>query len=425
MRVFQPLRQAPTALLWGGLSLSALGDQLYAVALAWVAVGVLGRQAGYLSALQAGVVLLAVLGIGRWADRWDPRRSMIAADLVRAAILAAVVAAWLLMGRPHAAGLVAAVVVLALGQAVFQPALQAVLPGVVADPRLLPAANGLLDATERSARLLGPGLVGLVAGIVPVVHFLTLDALSFLASALALRLIGRWRPASVPRLTTREPLWHGIFRGLRAVRSHRLLGFTLSVSALVNGGWFATYFLAVPLLIERNGLTGPGGGGLGAFGLVISAYGCTNLAGTLVLGGRTLPKRPQFLMFGGTALTGAGMVLLGLAGLLPAAWQLVGLAAGAAVSAVGGPMSDIPVAVLRQTRLLPGDRAAAMRASMAMGNSGTLVAMLAAPSVIARVGVVPFIVCCGGLLLGLGALGLLRHWRWVEPTVGEPARTLP
>ena len=58
------------ALLWGGLSFSAVGDQLYAVALTWIAVGVLGSNAGYLSALQAFIALLEVLFIGAWADRW-------------------------------------------------------------------------------------------------------------------------------------------------------------------------------------------------------------------------------------------------------------------------------------------------------------------------------------------------------------------
>ena len=89
MRIVHPLRSARVALLWGGLSFSALGDQLYAVALTWIAVGVFGRNAGYLSALQALAVLLAVLGIGRWADRWDQLRSMIGADLARACALAA------------------------------------------------------------------------------------------------------------------------------------------------------------------------------------------------------------------------------------------------------------------------------------------------------------------------------------------------
>ena len=134
------------------------------VALTWIAVRVLGSDAGYLSALEFFVLLLSVLGIGRWADRWDQLRSMIGADLCRAAILLAVVGLWLASGRPTVAGLVAAIFVLACGQAVFEPALQSVLPFLVDDVQLLPASNGLLDATDRSARLIGPGLVALFGG---------------------------------------------------------------------------------------------------------------------------------------------------------------------------------------------------------------------------------------------------------------------
>jgi DHA3 family macrolide efflux protein-like MFS transporter len=52
--LLRPLAIGRVRLLWGALTLSAMGDQLYAVALVWVAVGVLGPAAGYLSALQAG-----------------------------------------------------------------------------------------------------------------------------------------------------------------------------------------------------------------------------------------------------------------------------------------------------------------------------------------------------------------------------------
>ena len=151
MRILQPLRGRSMALLWAGLSLSAIGDQLYAVALTWIAVEALGSNAGYLTALQALIALLAVLSIGVWADRWEQSRAMIAADLASAAALLGVVASALATGRTGIAGLACAIVVLSLGQAVFKPALQAVIPTVVDDARLLPAANGLLDATQRIA----------------------------------------------------------------------------------------------------------------------------------------------------------------------------------------------------------------------------------------------------------------------------------
>jgi DHA3 family macrolide efflux protein-like MFS transporter len=421
VRIFHPLRSAPVALLWGGLSLSALGDQLYAVALTWIAVGVLGSNAGYLSALQALVVLLAVLGIGRWADRWDQKRSMIGADLARASILAAVVAFWLIAGAPTVAQLVGAIVVLATGQAVFQPALQAVLPSLVTDVGLLPAANGLLDATDRSARLLGPGLVALLSGVVPVVHFLTLDALSFVASATALLLIGRLRPALLPvHPIGHEAIWRGIARGVGAMATHPLLGYSFATAGLLNGAWYAVFFLALPLLIAQHSLAGAGGNGLGAYGLVLSAYGCTNLLATVFFGSRSLPSRPQFQMFGGTALVGLGVALLGLASFLPPAWLLPSFVAAAAFGAIGGPMKDVPMAVLRQTRLRRADIAAAVRAYMAMSSAGMLVAMLITPTALVLAGVVPVIVACGVLLIGVGMIGLARHATWIEVAQTQP-----
>ncbi len=415
MRIFAPLRRAPVALLWGGLSLSAIGDQLYAVALTWIAVRVLGAAAGYLSALQALVVLLAVLGIGRWADRCDPLRSMIGADLCRAAILLAVVGVWLLSGRPMVAGLVTAIVVLACGQAVFQPALQTVLPSLVDDVRLLPAANGLLDATDRSARLIGPGLVALMAGIIPVVHFLTLDAVSFLASAVAVLVIARLRmKRHAVHLPVRDGLWQSMTRGARAMAGHPLLGYILATVGLLNGAWYGVFYLCLPLLIQHHGVVGLGGSGLGAFGCVISAYGCTNLAATVFFGGRALSNQPQFQMFAGQLIVGTGIALLGLASFLPQAWILPGLMGAAALGAVGGPMKDIPVAVLRQTRLRPADMAAGMRAYMAASSAGMLAAMLVVPAALRSLGTVPVVLACGAIIFALGVIGLARYTGWTE-----------
>ncbi len=413
MRILQPLRGRSMALLWGGLSLSAVGDQLYAVALTWIAVGVLGSNAGYLGALQAFVALLAVLFIGVWADRWEQTRGMIASDLASAAVLAGVVAATLITGRPGLTGLICAIVVLALGQAVFRPALQSVLPSVIDDTRLLPAANGLMDATQRIARLLGPGLVALLVADVPVIHFLTIDAATFLASAAAVSSIRASRPQ--PRLNAgaREPVWSGVLRGYRATSGHSPLSYYLRVSGLLNGAWYAVFYLCLPLLIARTGLGASGGpAGLGAYGLILSAYGCGNLAATVVLGGRTLPARPQFLMLGGNLLGGCGTLLLAAATLLPIEWRLPGFAAAAVVTSIGGPMQDIPTAVLRQTRLAPRDRAAAMRAFMAMSGFGILVAMLLIPTAIGAFGIARVIAACGIVYLSVAAAGLARLAGW-------------
>jgi MFS transporter, DHA3 family, macrolide efflux protein len=352
---------------------------------------------------------------------------MITADLASAAAIVGVVGIASASGGPGVTELVCAIVVLAVGQAVFRPALQSVLPTVVADTALLPAANGLLDATQRIARLLGPGLVALLVSALPVIHFLTLDAFTFLASAGALTLIRRRRPGE-PFATDgirRESVRSGIVRGWRATSRHRLLFYYLAVSGPLNGVWYAVFYLCLPLMITRSGLGASGGqAGLGAYGLILSAYGCGNLAATVFLGGRKLPTRPQFQMFAGNIQGGCGILLLAAANLLPVEWRLPGFAVAATLTAIGGPMQDIPTAVLRQTRLAATDRAAAMRAYMAACGVGVLVAMLLTPMAITVVGVTWTIVACGLVYLAVAAVGLARFagWRDADPDpIAKPA----
>jgi DHA3 family macrolide efflux protein-like MFS transporter len=400
-----PLRHRAIVLLWGGLATSAVGDQLYAVALAWIGVSVFGAHAGYLSALSSGCLLVTALAIGHWADRWDRRRTMIAADLARAVTLAGLVLFWGLLDAPPPIGLILAVIILAMGSACFQPALQAVLPGIVPEVRLLPAANALLDATDRIARLLGPGLVAALASLIPMKHFLTLDALTFVVSAVAMLAVGR---VSTHRdMGPRLPIFATITRGFRAMARNSLLWYTLRTSAIWNGAWVCAYLFALPLLIARHGIAGPGGSGMGAYGLVISAYGCTNLLATLVIGSRDIPRNPQRIVMAGKIVNGAGTGMLALAGLLPPHLALPALAVSAAVAALGGPMGDIPISVLRQTALPVSEIPAAMRAYLVTSSVGSLVALMIAPALIQNFGLFSVILGCAILIVGTGIGGFL------------------
>jgi hypothetical protein len=123
-------------------------------------------------------------------------------------------------------------------------------------------------------------------------------------------------------------------------------------------------------------------------------------------------------MLGGNVLFGCGTMLLAAANFLPAQWRLAGLTAAAALAAIGGPMQDIATAVLRQTRLAAADRAAAMRAYMAMVGLGILVAMLLTPEAIKLFGIAPVIVACSVVYLCVAGLGLVRFAGWHD-TVAE------
>jgi MFS transporter, DHA3 family, macrolide efflux protein len=94
---------------------------------------------------------------------------------------------------------------------------------------------------------------------------------------------------------------------------------------------------------------------------------------------------------------------------------LPGLAAAAALGAAGGPMKDIPVAVLRQTRVAPADLGAGMRAYIAANSAGMLAATLLTPSLLTLFSAQEVIVGAGLLLAGTAAAGLVRFAGWEEP----------
>jgi hypothetical protein len=314
-------------------------------------------------------------------------------------------------GKPPAWGLVLAVGVIAAGQAFFRPALQASMPGLILDRAMLPATNALLDATGRIARLLGPGLVALLAAWLPLAQFLTLDAVTFIVSAACILVIGHLRVFPHAPPADREGMAASVARGFRATRAHALLGFVLGSTFVINGAWFTVMFLGLPLAIDRLGITGPGGSGLSAYGLVISAYGCTNLMATLVVGNLALPVHPGRRVFSGSMTTGGGIALLGFAMAvpLPTEARLPCFMAAAGLAAIGGPMSDVTIATVRQLLLATPDMAAAMRAYMVMTNAGALLGMLLAPALFRTIGPSAVVSLCGVAIVLTGATGLLRH----------------
>ena len=84
-------------------------------------------------------------------------------------------------------------------------------------------------------------------------------------------------------------------------------------------------------------------------------------------------------------------------------------------------MKDIPMAVLRQTRLHHADMGAAMLAYMAVTNAGTLVAMLLIPRLIGAIGVLAVMIVCGVLYLVVGLSGLRLFAGWTETEAELPA----
>jgi MFS family permease len=414
MFIFRPFRTAGFTVLWSGLALSIIGDQLFAVVFSWIAIQAFGAAAGYLAALNPLILFLAALFVGRWADTHDQRHCMIAADLYRAVVLMFVVVCWSYTGEISAWLLIIALIGLGTGEAIFRPALQSVVPDLVHDTNLLPAANGLLDATGRAARLAGPAMIVPLSLILPARHFLSFDAATFLLSAGAVMMIGR-SIKSVRHTPASRSIIASAIRGFQATRHHPVLNYTLITYGLLNAAWNTAYYLALPMLLMAHGIKGPGNSGIGALALIIAVYGGSNLISTFIFGNRQLSNRPQLQIFGGSLVIGGGLVLLAAIEFVPHDWQLPCYLVIAAATAIGGPMKDIPFAVLRQTCLAKDDVPAAMRAYLLVHSSGMLVGWLLMPTAIAFLGPVGVIVICGVATIGVGLGGFALYTEWVGP----------
>jgi MFS transporter, DHA3 family, macrolide efflux protein len=135
-----------------------------------------------------------------------------------------------------------------------------------------------------------------------------------------------------------------------------------------------------------------------------------------------MPANPGRMVFAGNLVLGVGMMGMALVAAAPFSPGLttLGFAAGACVGAAGGPMHDIPVAVLRQTELARGDIPAAIRASLVVNNVGLLVAMAVAPVGYAMLPVSAVMGMCAAVIMAIGAVGVGRFHphpgRWRAPT---------
>jgi MFS family permease len=399
MGLLNVLRKPHLACLWISQVLSAMGNYLYEMAVMWVATKTAGGSAGLIIAAETTSMLVFGLFGGVYADRLNRQRVMVLVDLLRAGTVA-------ILSLLASIGMVqiwhfvlVAIIIGALG-ALFDPALQASLPVLTADTRTLQAMNGLMDVTRRVARILGPGMAGILLAVMPLFHFFTLDALSFVASALAVLLIGRHflpdTPGKHPGHQVRAGVLREIGDGARLAWGQRPVAWALVMNGLMNIAWSAGFIVGVPLLAGRV-LAGT----VATYGLIVGAYGVGNVLSTVVVSHLTIRRRVPFL-FLGKIVGGAGFLLLGSATTIPQALL------GSALAAVGGPMEDLMLLLLIQTEFPATHTGKIYSFRLVVASIGASLGFFLAVPAIAHLGVSLTILLAAVIFLTTGLAGLVR-----------------
>jgi MFS family permease len=236
---------------------------------------------------------------GVLADRWDPRRTMIACDVLRALLILTLVFApvHLLLPCIYVVGFSMSLVGL-----FFNPSKNLAIRSVIGEDQIT-RAQGLSRVTESIALILGPVLGSSILLLLGPAAGLALDALTFCVGAVAVALVrlpGRGGVERVGRASAPLPrLLMELRAGVRITLQSADLVTVLAVNMLVSVvgyGWFAVdiFFVEDSLGAPRESVgllwTASGGGGLvGGLAVVATAGRLRQsrllLAGLGVMGG--------------------------------------------------------------------------------------------------------------------------------------------
>jgi MFS family permease len=305
LRILRPLGIRDFALLWTGMTVSLLGDGIYFVTIAWQ-VYELSNAPTALSIVGVSwtlpLALFILLG-GVISDRFDRRRVMIIADILRGLAIAAI-GVLAVSGELELWHLVVLVAFYGAGEALFMPSFTAIVPDIV--PRdLLVEANSLdIFVRTMTARMAGPAIGGVAIGAFGTGGAFLLDAATFGVSALALLAMSS-RP-----LVAREPssVFADVAEGLRFVRSQTWLWGTLVAASITLLCFYGPWEVLIPFVV-KNEL----GGSARDLGFVFGAGGLGAVLSSLVMSQRSLPRKHITFMYGAWTVSGFAIVGYGVA----------------------------------------------------------------------------------------------------------------
>lgn len=264
-------------LLWAGEGVSLLGTATTSVLLPLLAVTQFGAGPGWMGLLTAAAWLpwlLVGLPAGAWLDRLDPRRVMIAADLVAAVTLSTVPLAWAL-GLLKLPQLLVVALLGGVATVFFRTAYIKLLPLIVPSAHL-ETANARLLGTESAMQVAGPGLAGVLAQVVSAAAGLVLDVVGFLFSAWCLWRIRIDPAARRPTPSITDRLRTQIAAGVRVVLGDRHLRVLMVIGGMSNFGLTGYSALLVLFLVRGLGLSS------GRLGVVLMIGSVGGVLGALV-----------------------------------------------------------------------------------------------------------------------------------------------
>ncbi|HMC77665.1 MAG TPA: MFS transporter [Vicinamibacterales bacterium] len=302
--------------VWIAQLISLIGDFLAVFAVISVVTYRMHGRPDQVTGVQIAYMLpLALLGplSGVFVDRWPLKRTLIASDLVRAALVL------LLFVATSMWQIYLVLCALSCVSSFFAPAQSVTIRSHV-PPHGLMSANALMQMAMMGTRVVGPAAAGaLVAAFGPKICY-AIDFASFLVSAAFISSVAIVRAASPARAATEETtnskvhaVFHEMGEGMRFIVHHAAISFV--VMAMAAGMFVMGCFGPLIAVYVRDWLHAEAG----VFGLVSAMVGTGMMLGMPVVRRLSGTVPSATLVLGGLAGIGLGALLLGAFTFVPTA----------------------------------------------------------------------------------------------------------
>lgn len=304
--------------LWIGQIVSQLGDWFNAIAL----YSLLYQLTGTATSVALVIVLQLLPAsfvtpfVGMVIDRFDRRRIMIAADIVRGVAILGL----LFVRTPGTAWMAYAVLMVTVSATgFFEPAKSATIPAVVAREDLV-TANALSTATWSIMLAIGASIGGLVSAAFGRDVTFVLNSLSFFVSAIMIARID-----IPPRAERAEGAgFRPFIDGFRYLRTHP----DVASIALIKAGWSTVGGALLILTVLGQRAFAIHGSGDAGIGVLYAARGVGALAGSWIVTHLAMKSSDRLIRLIAPSyfIAGAFYALLGVA---PTIWVAAALVVGA------------------------------------------------------------------------------------------------
>jgi len=299
------LRHRDYALLWGGQSVSVLGDGIYTIAIALEALRISDHPStlAFVEAARVAPNALLLLFAGALVDRLPRRLVVLAADLVRGGAVAAVA----VLVAAHSLDVTELVLLSAavgVADAFFYPAYRAIMPEVL-PAELLTQGNAFNSASQTvGSAFLGPAIGGVIIAAGGTSTAFAIDAASFVLSAVSLVAM-RHVPRPAP---SGNSLVADARIGIRWTMRQRWLWFGILAAGVGNFAAFSPIAVTAPLIVRDVLHQGPE-----AYGATFAASGVGGLVAAVIAGRLGSPRRRMSVIWAAWAASSVALVGIGLA----------------------------------------------------------------------------------------------------------------